>query len=479
MRSRCLVVGVMALVLVACSADPSTEPAAAPRPAPPIDDTLIALGQLLDEDGSLSVDAALSLFAATVAPLPGVVAADLPGAVPHDVAGVAIRRLQAARATLSVDVQAAVQVAVEPQTGEDEVEVATGRHRELPTGDAPVEEPSAAELADMISTVVADVEELSGHDLRLPIRARLVPDRATGGDAITTGIYAGDRVTGCRIALPHGLFGLDGASVTSTIAHEVWHCFQLDADEAAFDTAPLWVIEGQAEWAGEAYVGGSSSSAGNWSNWLLAYHVSLFRRSYDAIGLYADAAQAGNDPWRVMLDMLGRENFGAVQALFGTSVEDALRAVAMADVRDSALGPEWETTGPGITDADGSVEFTLEDGAMVPASVEASRFSVLPLNVIVPSGDIARIGVRGGFAVVQMPGRRRWTSPTATPRRGACDPTVACARTARSPVAANCRRRPRGPARRQPVRWPSVNWSSRVACSHWRTLAAMTSSVPG
>lgn len=406
---------VVALSLTACSDDsgPSgsggsaaTDDTTATVPAhtPAIDGGLVQLGQLLDDEGVLPIDAAQRLFAAVVAPLPGVEPLAFDGGMPDDVAGLATRRLVGAAGSLPPEVNAAVQAALEPQPGEEEVEVplGEGRRRDVPAGPGPIDEPSADELAEIVATIVAQLEANSGHVLGLPIRARLVSDRSTGGDAVTSAITVGDRVTACRIALPHAVFTLDGASVASTIAHEVWHCFQLDANAEAFWSGALWVIEGQAEWAGEAYVGGSPSSAGRWDTWLLTFNTSLFRRSYDAIGLYAVAAQGGADPWPVMLGMLGRANFGAVEALFGTSIDEAVLAVATAVVRSDALAEVWQSTGPGITGADGSLEFALSEGAMQDASVDAGRFGVLPLDLLVPDGEIARVAVAGGRGAVQL-----------------------------------------------------------------------------
>ncbi|MDO8391577.1 MAG: hypothetical protein Q7V57_13940 [Actinomycetota bacterium] len=406
---------VAAVLMPACSDDSGSSGSSGSTPAdstvvtvpahvPAIDTGLVQLSQLLDDEGVLPIDIAQRLFAAVVAPLPGVEPLVFDGGVPHDLAGLATRRLVGAAASLPAEVNAAVQTALEPQPGEEEVEVplGDGRRRDVPSGDGPVEEPSAAELAEIIATIVAQLEANSGHELGLPIRARLVRDRSTGGDAITSAIELGDRVTACRIALPHVLFTLDGASVTSTIAHEVWHCFQLDANAEAFWSGPLWVIEGQAEWAGEAYVGGSSSSASRWDTWLLTFNQSLFRRSYDAIGLYAVAAQDGSDPWPVMLGMLGRANFGAVEALFAGSIDDAVLSVASAVVRSAAFGDVWQSTGPGITSADGSVELVFAEGASQDASVDAGRFGVLPLDLLVPAGDIAKVTVSGGRGAVQL-----------------------------------------------------------------------------
>lgn len=363
------------------------------------DPALAALGELLDDEGALGVDAAQRLFAAVVAPLPGVEPLDLPdGELPTDAGGLAARRLLAP--DVDPAVAEAVTAALEPADGEEEIIIEPGgRRREgvggLGTGDAP----ELDELAADVESLVAQLEERSGHDLRFAVRARVVPDRSTGGDAVTTPIGTGDRPIGCRVALPQGLFGGDEPSVTSTIVHELWHCFQLDVNPAAFTSGPAWIIEGQAEWAGEAHVGGSPSSAGSWNTWLLELPRALARRSYDAIGLFGVAEATGVDPWRAMLPMLGRSGNAAVESLFGTSAADAVRGVAQALVRAPAVGAAWESTGPGITGAQGAeVLAVTPDGGAVEATSSVGRFATLPVVLAIRQGDVLAVSVSGGDA---------------------------------------------------------------------------------
>jgi hypothetical protein len=378
-----------------------------PEREPQIDPVLVRIGELVDDEGVLPIQTAAAIFSATIAPLPGVDPLELDGDLPPDLAGAAARRLGAP--DVPAELAAAVDAALEPTEVElaDEATIAPGdgRRREIPVPEGDAVEPTRDELADTIATVVADFEARTGHNLRLPIRARVVADRSTGGDAVTTPITVGERTTACRIALPRGLFGSDAASATSTIAHEVWHCFQLDANEAAFDGAPLWIIEGQAEYAGEAYVGGSSSSASSWDTWLLSVDSSLYRRSYDAIGLYAVAAATGRDVWPAMLTMLGRGNAAAVEELFGQSLEESALAVATAVVRTPAVGEVWESTGPGITGAQAAPVMSLPDGDVAELSLALGRIASFPVVLAVTAGDIARVGVQGGTAAaVQLTG---------------------------------------------------------------------------
>ncbi len=317
------------------------------------DPGLLALGELLDARGALPVEQALRMVAGLVEPLPGVEPWTPADTTAPPMAGLALRTAAQALPTLDAPVADRIRAIVEPSADEEELVVRPGQGlaRRGSTTVAPDTVPPNEELTGVVAGIVADIEERTGHRLRLTVRVRTVADARTGGDALTTPVAGGGGTTrACRIALPRTLFGADASSITSTIAHEVWHCFQYDAAPLRnLDGAPLWIIEGQAEWAGEAYVGGSPSSAARWDTWLLQPARALTTRSYDAIGLYAVAAATGADPWRTMLPMLGRRGARAVETLFDRSATEAVRRVATSLVRSPELGEVWESRGPGIT----------------------------------------------------------------------------------------------------------------------------------
>ncbi|WP_146603995.1 hypothetical protein [Micromonospora deserti] len=283
-----------------------------------------------------------------------------------------------------------------------------GQARARPGGAtvAPATVPSDEELTGIVAGVVAGIEERTGHRLRLPVRVRVVPDARTGGDALMVPVVAGESVRACRILLPRNVFGQDAPSVTSTVAHEVWHCFQYDAAPLrSLDVAPLWIVEGQAEWAGEAYVGGSPSSAAPWDTWLLQPAQALTRRSYDAIGLYAAADAAGADPWRTALPMLGRRGAPAVETLFDRSATLAVRRIATSLVRSPQLGDVWESRGPGITGSRAAPLVTVPVGEPVEARMRVPAFGVLPVRIAASGGEVLRVALEGGAAgAAAMPG---------------------------------------------------------------------------
>lgn len=396
----------MAVLGAACSSGDSGEDAAKPKEEAEkkaeADPALEALGDALDDAGVLSVEAAQRMFAAAVAPLPGVEPLEIPEGRESEFVSPAIRRLAGATPDLPPEVAAEVAKVLEPAEGEDEVEIPPGEAGAETGGGGSTDEaqgrtssaPTLEDLRAQVAEIRAELESRSGHTLSFPIRVRVVRDRATGGDAVTSEIGS---TAGCRITLPQSAVDGDAASLTSTVAHEVWHCFQLDASRAAFYGGPLWVIEGQAEWAGEDYAGGSPSSASRWDTWLVGVDRSLFRRSYDAIGVYAVAAQQGADPWRVMLSMLGQGNLAAVETLFGAAPDAAVQAAAEALVREPTLGAEWESTGPGITGAHGAPTLNVPaSGSPVDGALSVGRFATLPLVLSVAEGEVLTVALSGG-----------------------------------------------------------------------------------
>ncbi|MBI1352589.1 MAG: hypothetical protein GC156_15925 [Actinomycetales bacterium] len=419
-RRVAVLLATASLVLTACTggSEAPPSPSTAPTPVATSYAPSAALTQyagLLNPRGQLSLTDAERIFAGYVVPLPGVDALTLTSPVPADLATTAVRRLlgsfdslpPAERKAVRSALQSAAPEAVIPPSGASTTSPALFRSAGLI---APADLPTLSDLQAEVATIRDDLEQLSGHRMRLPIRIAIVPDRITGGDALT--FAGGDpaRPSSCRIQYPEGLFigaygrnpdgTVDESSIVSTIAHEVWHCFQLDARTDAFDTAPDWLIEGQAEWVGEEYAGGTSSAAPSWNTWLIAVDTSLYRRSYDAIGLYALAAARGANPWQAMLTMVGQGGTRAVETLFSAPAAQDVVADAESLVRNSSISGEWESLGPGITGARGATEFSIPAGGTADRTLPVAPFATFPLDLAVPDSDVLTISLHGGPGAV-------------------------------------------------------------------------------
>ena len=362
----------------------------APAPA------IVELNALLDDDGVLTVPAAQRLFAAYVAPLAGVEPLVLPEPTPDGIGTLATRRLSPGAPGVTPEIRGNVDAALATVGGET-VEIVPGGPGKSRVADAP----TAAELRSKVLAIRDRLQEFSGYRLTNPIRVRIVADRVTGGDAWSDTVGPPSSTAPCQITIPESV--ADGsamagetASVTSTLAHEVWHCFQLSASPGSWAASPAWIIEGQAEYAGEAYVGGSGSAQAPWDTWLETPPASLFRRSYDAIGIYALADARGVDVWRAMLPMLGRGSVAALEGLFGAASDEIMRADAQSLVRNPAYGPEWETTGPGVTGARASAELSINEGAPAEALIPVARYSGLPFEITHGDGDVLTVQIIGG-----------------------------------------------------------------------------------
>lgn len=154
----------------------------------------------------------------------------------------------------------------------------------------------------------------------------------------------------CQVHLNPSLRRLDARSQRVALVHEIFHCFQFGVTSHEI---PDWILEGQAEWAGEDIVGPTFEVQNWWYDYLQNPGIPLFARTYDAIGFYAHLAERGINPWRVFDDMLRSTNndgaFTAALAHGGPGATDAfLDTWASGYFRDKARGPAWDTTGVAI-----------------------------------------------------------------------------------------------------------------------------------
>lgn len=376
-----------------------------PLPAGPPDPALLAYGELLDEEGRLPLDTALELFAAYIAPLPGVTPRSLPAGEPGRVLESVIVRILAAQEELPPEVAAAIEEALFSSPVE---------RIEIPPGDLGQEKPGLTErlaslvvphaqaqgrlerLRPTVVTLRERIEARTGLRLDTPL---ILEHRARLGktQAFARAIESANRLRACQIVYRSDVLE-DAVLFEYVTLHELWHCFQFAYGLS--DRAPDWIWEGQAEWIAADLATDPGPAGEFWDTWLSTPDRSLYRRSYDAIGLYAAARRAGSDPAPILVRMFGLDSRRAVDTLFGgLAYEEALRVVAMGLVRAPAFGEEWETSGPGITATRSTTPYPIREGDHY-TSLDVGLYASMPLDLTVPEGD---------FHFLQV-----WASETAT-----------------------------------------------------------------
>lgn len=382
-----------------------------PLPAGPPDEAVLALNELLDEEGRLPLETALGIFAAHVGPLPGVTPRPLPGDTAGQVAEAAISVVAAQRESLPPEVAAAVEDALFGEITEW-VEIPPGGEGRSGAGgldrlaDWIAPRARAAEELEELKRVIIEVRERiearAGVRLGVPVRAAIV-DRIGMTDLEEAEAYATTELSDGQMVACRIVFRADAVSDPNLrefiVAHELWHCFQFEHGELG---RPAWLEEGQASWVASVIASEPSPAAGWWDTWLGTPNESLWRRSYDAIGLYAAAEAAGYDPFTVLLQMFQLEDQEAVSTLFGgMAYEDAARLVAQTLVRAPAYGPEWEATGRGITAAR-ATETLVTEPLSSGRNAEVGAFGSLPIELQVGESseqEVLRIRVNEGTAV--------------------------------------------------------------------------------
>jgi hypothetical protein len=361
------------------------------------------LGQV-QPDGTVSLATALAAFTLAVGPLPGV-------ATPTGTAGqitdgtVGVRWVVAHWNELTPAQQAAVTTdLVAPAKGQ-----AVGGSQGGVELDRYVTDQGSPHLLGVPSSsgylataqhfrtlIAADLGRNTPQDLKVVVNNT----QQQGAEALayTVSFDSGYGFTGkpahCVIYINPLLYNDTNRSlVASSVAHEVFHCFQADdyPSMTAYGAAPSWLIEGQAEWVGETL---EPTPDGSWNKYLTALSTVLFSRSYDAIGFYAHMAESGINPWSRLDAMLKASGNAAAYAI---AVNDTFRTNwASSLARRPSLGTGWDTTGPGITSATYTpTPTTLGNGSTVGKKVAPYTNAVVETNV---AADAVSVTVTGNYA---------------------------------------------------------------------------------
>jgi hypothetical protein len=361
------------------------------------------LDEVLAADGTLALDAALSLFAAGYAPLPGVEPAPT---APID-GGPVLRTVLAAGDELSEEQRVVVGGLVDaPGEPLDEVLAHRTAERRLL---------AAARIARSALEAFGGTrgrplsEDVSITLLLLPYDNGDGTHNFSSPRSAATAIPFGDGArpyAECRIRINADRrldrrTRLADPEFVSGVAHEAFHCLQYEVLPFA-EGAPQWVVEGAAAYAGEDFAGGSRSSSTWWRRWINQPQRPLDRRTYDAIGFFSLLPGATN-PYSF-----------ADALLTDPSVESVRRRLEASDVFDrwglayatrSRWGAAYRMTGPGAPAALKAPRQTVRlqvdrPSVVAGGSAVSAGLAAAPVRAVVP-GDVLVVtadpGDRGGL----------------------------------------------------------------------------------
>jgi hypothetical protein len=354
-RARALVLVFGAITIAGCagvspSGSPSIPNPAAPGPGLSFGPTPTPVPQsawqrrlaAIQPDGTFAKADALALFATAYGPLPGVDVARDKGIADGTLA---IRAVTAVRAQLTQEQRDAIDRAIAIPDGSTIVEV------------PPVSARAPGARLAAFTTVTADgVKKLAdfyrgrvatnlGQDFRGTLEVALV-DTDIGLDGDAWSDYPGGVFGNCRIRI----YPPAEKELEITIAHEVFHCFQLDAYRTAEAeaAAPSWLIEGGAEWAA---VDLTQDASPFWPAYI-QQQLPLPQETYDAVGFFGHMDEVGLDPWTGFLAMWNAGNNAvAIMQAGGADRDQFVDSWASAVLRQQQLGGAWWTAADGHTNA--------------------------------------------------------------------------------------------------------------------------------
>lgn len=177
---------------------------------------------------------------------------------------------------------------------------------------------------------------------------------------------------------PASLAGRPAAVVDSMADHAVFHCFEAAyfPSVSAFASAPTWVVAGASEWAGDVL---DPLPDPWWVPYLSDPSESLMRRTYDALGFFAELSASGINPWKALPSML---EAGSGPAAFEAVTSPNFDSEWASSLVRLPFGPAWEASGPGLVDVSARPQIhLLAEGSLLEGTVPAFTNLVVPLDV--------------------------------------------------------------------------------------------------
>ncbi len=358
-------------------------------------------------DGSLSLETSLDLFAAVYGPLPGVTST-ITELRPGD-GSLAIRSVLANWDELDPGTQDAVSGALAPGQRVETIALAgevTAIRAQSDT--ALAEATMAADVARIL------IEEQLGRPLGIPMTISVL-DAPIGGDNVLadaspmrSGVFA---TSGTPDSCSIRIFPLgEGTSLETTVTHEVYHCFQftMAPDVSKVLRGQDWIIEGQAQWVGARLGGVGDTTEGWFQDWIASPATSLFSLDYAAVGFYWVLETAGVDVWQAMPAMLDQRGPSAVEATGGDPIQIwrlALTSMPRRSVSpDLDLPPEWDFTPDDVPWMGMRVGASVSPSSPFERSNTHTAFSRSGTLVATLEGDIAEVTADGGLGSLAFEG---------------------------------------------------------------------------
>ena len=333
----------------------STSPGATAPPETPWEHEL----DNLQPDGTRTLESGLRLFAMAFGPIPGVeVATAAPGTV--DSASPAVRvvrqhlaelpaaQRQAIEADLAVtDDQPALAVpASSPATSWTGGTVPLAMIRPI-LGALTYTDPRA-EIEQEATRAYDQAASYFGPMPNLRIRFHSFGD--PGFITFFNPIAGAGGVSGCDVILNTDTYDLDRFATRRGLTLDIVHCFQswkLGSDAGLGGGEPGWAWEGPAEYILREIWPAVSGDAQAWPRYLTQPDLSLFARTYDAIGYYAQARAAGLDLGTVFTAVLTDGDGPGRFAAAGTATSTFLDTWA-SQLSATGWNDRWIFDGPGI-----------------------------------------------------------------------------------------------------------------------------------
>ncbi|MEO5899952.1 MAG: hypothetical protein ABIR68_07425 [Ilumatobacteraceae bacterium] len=327
-----------------------------------------------DAEGSTDVGAALGLFTLAFGSVPGLPEPARAGRATGDVT-LAVRAVLKVWDQLTDAQRTAVTTTLTPPADSSTTIAGFRTPLQLQRPAAP---PDPALVAAVVSTAqqlrtqfAAKVGDFSGKlNVVVAVKNDVAGDLGVAMPTVlSSGTFSGD----CTVTFFPNATGKGAERLLNTIAHEVFHCFQLAAigSGAGWGGAPGWVIEGGAEWAAATITVADDTTAGRWTNYLTRPQVPLQLRKYDGLGFWAHLAESGTDPWSVFRTTWAAVGTAAAFVAAGANTPAFLDSWASGFTRDPGLGPAWDTTGPSIT-----ADVGLPKPLKVPSEGQAAAAAV-------------------------------------------------------------------------------------------------------